>query len=113
MRKNHVGVSDLVAAIDEMRAGLVDADLGGHIFKKRLPLTGRGKRSGARTIVATRTGRRWIYLFGFEKNDRSSIDPDELQALQAWAKVLLNLSDQEIALAVMNQELVELKGETE
>jgi hypothetical protein len=51
----------------EMADGLIDADLSGHIVKNRAALQGRGKSSGARTIVATKFGRRWIYLFGFGK----------------------------------------------
>jgi hypothetical protein len=39
------GLTDasLRAAVDEMRRGLVDADLGGGVFKKRATLHGRGK----------------------------------------------------------------------
>jgi Uncharacterized protein conserved in bacteria len=42
--------------------------------KKRVPVAGRGKRGGARTIVATNFGDRWFFLFGFEKNERANID---------------------------------------
>jgi hypothetical protein len=35
-------------AIAEMAAGLIDADLGGSVYKKRVPLPGRGKSGGAR-----------------------------------------------------------------
>ena len=40
---------------------------------KRLALPGRGKRGGARTLVATNKGNRWFFLFGFEKNARANI----------------------------------------
>ncbi|MFY9138571.1 MAG: type II toxin-antitoxin system RelE/ParE family toxin, partial [Zwartia sp.] len=33
-----------------MTHGLIDADLGGGILKKRVGLSGRGKRGGARTL---------------------------------------------------------------
>ena len=62
-----------------MMQGLVDADLGGHVVKKRIALPGRGKRGGARTIVATRMTDRWFFLFGFSKNERSDIDKDEMK----------------------------------
>jgi len=45
-----------------MRRGLIDADLGGHLVKKRVPLPGRGKSGGARTIVAFRAGHHTFYL---------------------------------------------------
>ena len=68
---------DLCRAVEEMVAGLVDADLGGGLVKKRIRLAGRGKRGGARVIVATRRSDRWFFVFGFAKNDRESIDHDE------------------------------------
>ena len=111
MRRNKVVDDDLIAATQEMVAGLIDADLGSHVVKKRVALHGRGKSSGARTIVATRFGRRWIYLFGFEKNERSNIDSSELKALQELAKSYLGLTDAEARLANDEGKLVELNGD--
>ena len=34
----------LLAAVDEMGRGLIDADLGGHVVKKRVALARRAKR---------------------------------------------------------------------
>lgn len=42
----------LCAAVAEIAAGLVDADLGGNVYKKRVPVPGRGKSGGARVLVA-------------------------------------------------------------
>jgi hypothetical protein len=58
----------LCAAVEEMASGLIDADLGGHVYKKRVPVPGRGKRGGARTILGSNLGDRWFFLYGFEKN---------------------------------------------
>lgn len=58
-------------------------------MKKRVGLAGRGKRAGARTLVATNKGHRWFFLFGFEKNDRPNISAEEKEALQAVAQDLL------------------------
>ena len=52
----------LCAAVEEMASGLVDADLGGHVYKKRVPVPGRGKRGGARTIIGSNLGDRWFFL---------------------------------------------------
>jgi hypothetical protein len=41
----------LAAAVGEMEKGLVDARLGGQVYKKRVALAGRGKRGGARTLL--------------------------------------------------------------
>jgi len=53
-KKEKLADSTLRAAVAEMEDGLIDADLGGHVVKKRIPLPGRGKRGGARSIIAYR-----------------------------------------------------------
>ena len=68
-----------------MAAGLHDADLGGGLLKKRIAKPGQGKSGGFRTLVATNKGDRWVFVFGFSKNERSNIDKDEEQALKTLA----------------------------
>ena len=111
MRKSKVNQEDLIIAIQEMADGLIDAHLGGHLVKKRVALQGRGKSAGVRTIIATQFESRWIYLFGFEKSERSNIDRNELKALQELAKSYLELSAAEIQAAVKECKLIELNGE--
>ena len=111
MRKNKVAQEDLLDATQKMVSGLIDADLGGYVVKKRLALHGRGKSSGARTIVATKFGVRWFFLFGFEKNERSNIDSDELKSLQQLALTLLSFDPSQLANAVIAGELIELNGD--
>ena len=72
-----------------MSAGLIDADLGAGVYKKRIPMPGRGKRGATRTILGSNLGDRWFFLFGFEKKDRATIDARELAALQKLAEALL------------------------
>ena len=69
------GVTDmsLVAAVSELAAGLVDADLGGYVVKKRAGLHGRGKRGGVRTVVALRHESLTFFIYGFAKNERANI----------------------------------------
>ncbi len=40
--KEGLGDDALLVAVGEMECGLVDADLGGHVVKKRVALAGRG-----------------------------------------------------------------------
>jgi len=89
MRKTELTDSALLNAVEEMVKGLIDADLGGGVVKKRIGLAGRGKRGGARTLVATNKGNRWFFVFGFEKNERANIADDELEALRDIAEQLL------------------------
>ncbi len=64
-------------AVQEMKNGLVDADLGGHLYKKRVARPGSGKRGGYRTVLSARIGHRYVFLHGFPKNDKSDIVPTE------------------------------------
>ena len=91
-----------------MTQGLIDADLGGGIVKKRVGLAGRGKRGGARTLVATNKGNRWFFVYGFEKNDRANIADDELEALQDIAKQLLARTYRQLDEAVEDDSLQEI-----
>ena len=108
MRKTGLTDEALSDAVDEMARGLVDADLGGHVVKKRVALPGKGKSGGARTIVATKLADRWFFLFGFSKNERPNIDKDELKALQEVAQELLGFNDQQLEAALAAGELVEV-----
>lgn len=73
-----------------MRQGLIDADIGGGLLKKRVALPGRGKRGSARVIVATKVGRYWFFLFCYEKNARATINivrngmPFSCMRLSSW-----------------------------
>ena len=108
MNKAGLGDVDLCQAVTEMEAGLIDADLGGQVVKKRVALPCRGKRGGARIIVATNRGDRWYFIFGFGKKERSNIDKHELRALQELASDLLDQDDLAIAVALKAEELVEI-----
>ena len=107
-RKQGLTTSSLCAAVREMRAGLYDADLGGGLLKKRIARPGQGKRGGFRTLVATNKGTRWVFVYGFPKNERSNIDQDEEAALKALAAHLLALTAQAVGQAQRAGELLEV-----
>ena len=108
MRKTELTNSALCNAVAEMGQGLIDADLGGGVVKKRIGLAGRGKRGGARTLVATNRGNRWFFLYGFEKNDRANIMDDELEALKEIAEQLLARTGRQLDEAVQDGSLQEI-----
>jgi hypothetical protein len=108
MRKSDLTDAALCRAADEMMAGLIDADLGGGVVKKRIGLAGRGKRGGARTLVATNKGNRWFFVFGFEKNERANISREELEALQLMAADLLGRTGPQLDQAVADGTLQEI-----
>jgi hypothetical protein len=108
------GLSDkaLSEAVVEMVSGLIDAVLGSGIVKKRIALPGQGKRGSTRTLLATNLGDRWIFVYGFEKNQRSNISDRELEALKMLADDLLSLSKEQIAAAIDSGALLEVLHET-
>ena len=71
-------------------------------------MAGRGKRGGARTLVATNKGNRWFFVFGFEKNERDNIDEAELQALKDYAADLLKRTSKQLDNAISDGTLQEL-----
>lgn len=95
-----------------MVAGLIDADLGQRVYKKRVRLPGRGKSGSARTLIGTKFKDRWFFLYGFEKSERDSIDARELQALQKVASALLDMEAALLDRAVQAGELIEIPAET-
>ena len=111
LRKTELTDEVLRNAVVEMAAGLIDADLGAGVFKKRVALAGRGKRSGARTLVASNLGDRWFFLFGFEKSERTNVSDQELKVLQITGQTFLRWSTAEISIALREGHLKEIDHE--
>lgn len=107
------GLADevLLTAVREMEQGLVDADLGGSVYKKRVPFQGRGKRGGARTLLAFRMEERAFFLFGFTKNKQANISLKEEQAIKLLAIQLLGYTEHALKKALAAGELVEIRDE--
>lgn len=103
--------SALCNAVNEMESGLIGADLGATLYKKRVARLGGGKRGGYRTLVAAWIGRRYVFLHGFPKNDKGNIEQNEKKALQYAGKVFLGLSDEALAKALQSDVLLEVHCE--
>jgi hypothetical protein len=108
MRKTELSDGALCQAVNEMLQGLIDADLGGGVVKKRIGISGRGKSGGVRTLIATNKGSKWFFVFGFEKNDRANITENELEALQELAQELLARTVKQLDEAIQNGTLTEI-----
>ena len=103
----------LCAAVYEIIVGLYNADLGSGLFKKRIARPGQGKRGGFRTLIATNKGERWIFVFGFPKNERSNIDKDEEEALKKLASELLSLTPEDLEKETLKNKLIEVNCNAE
>lgn len=110
-RKSDLSDSLLKMAVLEIQGGLLEADLGGGIVKKRIALPGRGKRGSARTLLATNRNDRWFFIFGFEKNERENISDNKLESLKKLANNLLGLTATQIAVAIGEGALMEVEHE--
>ncbi|MBA5640134.1 type II toxin-antitoxin system RelE/ParE family toxin [Duganella sp. LX20W] len=101
----------LCKAVQEMESGLIDADLGGFLYKKRVARPGSGKSGGYRTLLAARIGRRYVFLHGFPKSHKANITQDERKALQFAGKVFLELSSEDLSKALQSGVLLEVHCE--
>lgn len=108
-RKADIDDASLRKAIAEVEKGLIDADLGGHVLKKRVARPGEGKSGGFRTIILFKAGERAFYAYGFSKSARDNIEDDELAAFKKLAAEMLAYSDKEILKAIETGALVEVE----
>ena len=108
MRKSGLNDDLLVQAVTEMQQGLIDANLGSGLFKKRIGIAGRGKRGGVRTLVATNKDDRWFFVYGFEKNVVDNISSKAVAGLQDLASDLLSLDDSQLNVAVEKEVIEEI-----
>ena len=99
---------DLCDAVVEMQKGLIDARLGGGLVKKRVARSGHGKRGGYRVILASNFGDRWVFMFGFAKNERDNVDDDELRLMKRLASAFLEMDDRMLKQALTSGEILEI-----
>ena len=100
--------TSLCQAVGEMESGLIDADLGGFLYKKRVSRPGRGKSGGYRTVLSARIGDRYVFLHGFAKSEKANISQDEKRALQFAGKVFLDLPPPDLSKAIQAGILMEV-----
>ena len=105
------GLSDSVLklAITEMQQGLVDADLGANVYKKRVPLLGQGKSGSLRTLIAFQVDNKAFFIYGFSKSTRSNISVKEMKSLKLLAKELLNYSEEKLKRAIDSGSIEEVR----
>lgn len=111
MQKSGLTDQALYSTVVEMISGLIDADLGGNIVKKRIALPGHGKRNSTRSIVATKFANHWFFLYGFNKSERANISSHELKTIQEIGIILLEFDDEQLSHAIATGELVEVHDE--
>ncbi|MDR0779674.1 MAG: type II toxin-antitoxin system RelE/ParE family toxin [Pseudomonadales bacterium] len=104
------GISDtaLVDAIVRADRGLIAADLGSGVIKQRVARPGQGQSGGFRTLALYRPGICAVFVYGFAKNDRDNISPDELATFRKAAAHILSLTETQLAQLIEQGHLVEV-----
>ena len=110
-KKNKLHPQNLTKSLTEVIDGTFEANLGGHIFKKRVAKSGEGKRGSFRTIICFKQSDRVVYLHGFSKNSKENISDKEFQTLKELATILLNMNDEELQTAISSGVLMEVNNE--
>lgn len=95
-------------AVAEMSRGLIDADLGSGLVKKRIARSGAGKRGGYRALVANRSGGPWFFINGFAKSAKDNVDAETLLLCKAIARELVAMSRMKLAEAMSDKNLREV-----
>ena len=108
-RKSDLPDEALIEASDEIEKGLVEADLGGGVFKKRIARAGEGKSGGYRAIVFFKAGDKTFFVHIFAKSDEDNISPKELKDFKKLAGVVLRMREDEIKKQIKSGYLTEVK----
>jgi len=98
--KHGLTVARLNSALDEIEEGNIDANLGGNVYKKRIPFPGRGKSGSGRTILFYKEGNMAIFVHGFAKNEKTTLTRNELKALKEFCTLIFSYDENEIQKAI-------------
>ena len=107
-RKEGMRDAVLRKAVQEAEVGLIEADLGHGLIKQRVARPGGGKRGGYRTVIAYQRRDRAVFLYGFAKNAKADLTPDELEILVERGAAWLVADDDVIEAAIADDRLKEL-----
>jgi hypothetical protein len=107
------GIEDAVLqdAVARAERGLIDAELGGEVIKQRIARAGEGRSKGYRTIIFFRRGIRAFFVYGFAKSQRANIDRVEQDQFKEAAKIVLALTDEQLAMRLKSGDFVEVENE--
>jgi hypothetical protein len=101
----------LFRAAREVQGGIVEANLGGGVFKKRVAREGAGKSGGYRCIVVFDFGERLFFVDMFAKSDRDNISASDAKLFKQLAAELLNCDDAAVEKLLSSGAYVEILEE--
>jgi len=111
-RREKISDTLLLKAAEEIVAGKVEVDLGGCLFKKRLPRSGSGKSGGYRVLVGYKKPNveRLIFLYAFAKNERANISDKDKTALRLVAESFVSSTEKMLNELMNKQSIREIKN---
>ena len=95
-------------AVDEVEKGIVDANLGGNLYKKRIATKGRGKSRSVRTLLVYAASQRTFFMFGFEKTDQANISQKEEKVLKILGKEYLKFGEAKLTTLLKEKAIFEI-----
>jgi len=110
-KKQGLTDEDLKKAVLEIENGLIDANLGGNVYKKRIGRQGQGKSAAHRTLILMKQNDKVIFAHGFAKSEKDNLTKNELEGFKIMAEAFLNLTNEQINTLINNLNLVELDHE--
>ena len=110
-RKNGIPDEVLIEVITEFENGLFEANLGNHLYKKRVALAGKGKSGGARTILFYQQSRKLIFCFGFEKNNQGNLIDSEVKLLKQLSDMYQDTTEEELISDIKYGDLIKILKE--
>jgi hypothetical protein len=98
----------LKSVVALLRNGDVSADLGGFVYKQRVPRPGGGKSGGYRVLLFYREDDRVFFAHGFAKSDKANTNQRELATLKQHARLYMSLTDAQLDILLQQRQLFEI-----
>jgi len=93
-----------------MKLGLIGANMGDYLYKKRIAIPGQGKSGGYRTMIGAVVGSKYFFLYMFSKNSKANVNHKEKLALKELAKSYIRLDQVTIDNLLIDGELVQVES---
>jgi hypothetical protein len=107
-RAENVSDDLLREAVRRAERGQIDARLGGGVIKQRMPKPGQGRSGGYRAIMIFSPEARAVYAYGYAKNRRPGLRPDEVAQFKKMATQILALTETQLTKLLARGEFEEV-----
>ncbi len=108
-RKLRIGDERLLEAAQRVLEGRAYADLGGGLYKERIPRDGEGRSGGFRAVLCLRNDDIVISFTVFAKREKDNLDGQEFKAAQKLAAAYKSMGEDELMTALGNGAIREIK----